>query len=582
MKKTLFITLLLLFTTLTSTISAQSIKELKIGIVGDENTLTPYTYVTGYPGLDLMNLLYDNLFQLDENNQAIPWLVKEFKASNDGLNYSFILHDGVKWQDGKSLTTSDVKFTFDYFIQHPKARFTTPLKQIQDMKIISDTEFSLTLKHPDPNFLVQPLTDVPILPKHVWENIANPDQATNALGSGPFVLEEYKAKQYYIMKANTDYFKGKPPINKLIFPIINDTTAMNTALQTGKIDATSSNVPPELVAQFQKNNKLKVERGPGYSTTLFQFNAERYPMSEKDFRVAIANAIDTKNLVDTVLLGYGEAGSPGFIHPSTSNANKDINQKQDLEKAKTLLEKAGFKDTNGDGFREDQKGKSLQLTTLVYANSPTRIRTAELISKSLKEIGLDVQVQVMDATTVDELVWPNFDVKSGRNYDMAIWGWSSTMQLFPDRLVQLFHSNPAIGTSNIGGYKNEKFDQLSDKLQQAIVETERKKILMEMQQFVAEEFPIITLYYGETINAYNPEAYNGFKFQSGKGIMNKLSFIKSEPTSTKIKTEKKQEIKSVQAKSTDSQKGTNTIFILLGIVALIISFIFVITKRNKK
>lgn len=570
-----------------SLVSAEpSVQTLKIGISKDENGLNPYTYVTGYPGLDLVNLLYDNLFHLDKDNKPEPWLVKEYTVSDDGLTYEFTLHDNVKWHDGQPLTAEDVKFTIEYFIAHPKSRFTNPLKNVASTTVKDETNLTLVLSKADPNFMLQPLADLPILPKHIWSSITNPDDEINALGSGPYIMVEHKAGQYYTMKGNPDYFKGEPPIGELIFPIIEDTTAMFNALQAGEIDAISTSISPELVNQFESNPNLKVARGPGYSTTLFQINAEKYPMTETVFRQAIDYAIDKQNLVDTILLGFAEVGSPGFIHPSSAYYNSDLKPVFDPEKAKQILEEAGFIDKDGDGFREDQQGKKIDLTTLVYSNSPIRIRTAELVSEALNQVGIKNTVKAMDATTVDSLMWPDFDVSKGRDFDLGVWSWSNTMQLFPDRMVELFHSDPSIGSVNIGGYKNSKFDQLGGNLKNTYEETERTNLIKEMQAFVAEDAPIVPLYYQEIVNAYNPEKYDGFVFQVGKGIINKLSFVSGDKVEEPAVSEEKEEDET--ATNTDTQeneeqvsKNNNGIYWIVGIALVVIIGFFLLRKRNK-
>lgn len=593
----LLLSILLVSSIVQPVFAEPNVKELKIGITKDENTLTPYTYVTGYPGLDMVNLLYDNLFHLDEQNLPQPWLVKEFNVSDDGLTYEFTLHENVKWQDGQALTAEDVKFTVEYFLTNPKSRFTNPLKSIERVEVEDATHFTFVLSQANPNFMIQPLADLPILPKHIWSQVSNPDEATNALGSGPYILGEYKAGQYYKMTANEDYFKGKPVVETIIFPIIEDTTALYTALQAGEIDAISSSISPELVSQFESNSNLEVIRGPGYSTTLFQLNAEKYPMTEKAFRQAIAYAIDSKYLVDTVLLGYGELGSLGFIHPSSPFYNNQLSFTPDIEKAKQILEDSGFKDTDGDGFREDQQGNKLELTTLVYSSNPIRIRTAELITDWLNNAGLNVKVKAMDATTVDSLVWPDFDVSKGRDFDLAIWGWSSTMQLFPDRMVELFHSDTSVGSVNIGGYKNAEFDQLAESLRNTLDNEERKQIINEMQAFIADEVPITTLYYQEIVNAYNPNVYDGYVFQLGKGIFNKLSFVPlegsvQEPVENKTNnantnvsnsgsdSQQSEEATSNTEQQTEGNGSSTSIIILLILVVAILGGIFLLKRKT--
>ncbi|WLD92022.1 ABC transporter substrate-binding protein [Alkalihalobacillus sp. AL-G] len=593
MKRTIICLLALLLTIYMVPIHTDAaedqVKSIKIAISKDESTLTPYTYITGYPGLELVHLLYDTLFQLDESNTPQPWLVSDYKVSDDGLTYEFTLHENVKWHDGKQLTADDVKFTVDYFLEHPKSRFTNPLKNIETLEVKSDTVLVMKLKQADPNFMIQPLADVPILPEHVWSKISNPNEASNALGSGPYQLEEYEAGRYYKMKANQGYFKGKPAAEQLIFPIIEDTTAMYTALKAGEVDAITSSLTPEVVGEFESNPNTKVEIGPGYSTTLFQINAEKYPMSETSFRQAIGYAIDTQYLVDTVTLGYAEVGSPGFIHPSSTFYNDELSFTPDKEKAKQILEEAGFKDLNGDGFVEGQNGEEISLQSLVYSSNPLRIRTAEIITEWLNEIGIKTEVRAMDATTVDSLVWPEFDVSKGRNFDLAMWGWSSTLQLFPDRLVELFHSDPAIGSVNIGGYSSEQFDQMAQELSATVDPGQRKEIILQMQKFVAEDFPIVPLYYSEIINAFNPNVYDGYAFQLGKGIMNKLSFVPSaQGAGPAVNTESGADKPSAETDKNETQTGAETengnstsLILLLLMVAVIVGGIIFLKKRTK-
>lgn len=583
----LIIITLFVFSSAGNSFAKSEVESLKIGILSDESTLNPYTYQTGYPGLDLVSLLYDTLLQLDKDNKPVPWLVKEYKVSDNGLEYSFKLNDNIKWHDGEMLTSDDVKFTVDYFIKYPKSRFTNPLKNVASLTVENETDFTMILSKPDPNFLIQPLADVPILPEHIWSKISTPDSETNAIGSGPYILSEHKADQYYKMTANKEYFKEAPPIQEIIFPIIKDTTALYNALKSGEIDAISSNISPELVSQFESNPSLKISRGAGFSTTLFQLNSEKYPMTEKPFRQAIDLAIDKKSLVDIVLLGFAEVGSPGFIHPSSPSYNSEVKTSFDPEKAKQILDEAGFKDNNGDGFREDQKGNEINFTTLVHSNNPIRIRVAELISEAINEIGIKNSVKAMEDTTIISLMWPDYDVSKGRNFDMGVFGWSNTMQLFPDRIVELFYSDPAIGAVNIGGYKNKEFDALSDQLRATFDETERQELINDLQLMVADEAPIITLYYQEIVNAYNPGKYDGFVFQTGKGIINKLSFVSGERSEDAAGNNSNSggESKSSDEKTSNdrnSVKENNNGILIFGVLIVIAAIVFFLLKRKKK
>ncbi|OZU89113.1 peptide ABC transporter substrate-binding protein [Virgibacillus indicus] len=595
-KKILFLLLafVLLLTSAPMLTQAQTVEQLRVGISSDENTLNPYTYVTGSPGLDLVHLMYDTLFQLDDKNIPIPWLVKDYKVSEDGLTYDLTLHENIMFHDGQPLTANDVKFTIDYFNEYPKSRFTNPLADIQSFEINSDTEFTITLGAADPNFMIQPLADLPILPKHIWSEIDNPDESDNNIGSGPYKLSEHRSGEYYRLEANKEYFLGEPPIGELILPIIEDTTALFTALQSGELDVVSANVSPELVKQFEGNENVKIDQGAGFSTTLLQLNSERYPMSDKDFRKAISLAIDNQYLIDTILLGYAEVGSPGFIHPESPFFNDQLSVDHDMDAARQTLLNAGFEDTNGDGFVEGQDGEEISLEMLVYSDSPTRIRTAEIITEWMNDIGIETSVRAMDMTTVDSLVWPGFDVSQGRDFDLSIWGWSSTMQIFPDRIIELFHSDPSIGSVNIGGYSNEEFDKLAAELQDAIDEGERKELILELQQLITDETPIVTLYYQEIINAYNPNVYDDYTFQLGKGLINKLSFVtldnedkEQDDASEVMGGEASSEVTGeeeidTEAIANESGGRSTLLYLLLGVIVIAGGLFFLKKKGAKK
>lgn len=577
---------------------AENHREVKLGITQDERSLNLYTYNTGFPGLELVNLLYDPLFILDKSNKPIPWLVKEFTVSEDGKQYKMILHDQILWQDGKPLTSEDVKFTYEYLLKYKKSRFTTPAALVKTIQTPDPTTVIMELEKPEPDFFIQPLADLPILPKHIWSSVTDPDNFNNSLGSGPFILEDYKKDQFYKLKANPQYFKGKPEIDTLVIPIIAEANAMFTALKAGQLDVISRRVQPELVKEFESNPSIKVEKGPGFATTFLQFNAEKFPMSDQKFRQAISLAIDPQYLVDTVLLGFGTKGSPGFIHPATSSYNKAVVHKTDVEQAKSILEQAGYKDTDNDGLREAPDGKKLELVNLVQSNNPSSIRSAEIIAGWMKTIGIDMKVRPMDPDTVISLVWPEYDVTKGRNYDMTMFGWSTTMQLFPARLIDLFHSDLAgMGGTNIGGFKSTEFDKLAEQLDATLEPEKRQQIINQMQEQVAKDYPIVPLYYAEEISAYNPSKYNGWVFQDGKGIINKLSFVKNgekaavtagQPAATPASTTPAAATESATSAPTQKQanantgKGTTSIVTILIMIVIVAGGWYLLSRRKTK
>lgn len=499
-------------------------ESLIIAIHTDESTLTPFTYVRGYPGIEVMRLIYDSLFAMDKNNEPIPWMAREYAVDSEFRVFSITLHDNLQWHDGVKVTSEDVQFAFTYALSQSNSRWIRIANQVEEIVVHDELSFEIILKESSPNFIVQALADFPIYPKHIYQDLARAEEAPT-IGSGPYRLVEYRLGQYYRLTRVEDYFMGTPKVKNIIMPIMTDTTSIFQALRAGQIDAATAHLAPELVGVFSNNNEINVNIGMGLTTTLLQLNNEIFPFNIKEFRQAIAYAIDTDDLVQTVLLGYGDRGSLGFFHPNLSYGMEELVFDRNVARSNELLGGLGFTERNQQGIRLDSYGNALEFELLVGANDPIRIRTAEIVAEHLREVGIGVRVVSLEAGTLDDLVWPGFDVARGRNYQMTMWGWSAPTQLRQDALVELLASDTGLGNINIGGYRSSNFDELVLELQNTLDSEARLEIIKEMQHIVADEVPFITLYYPQVAVAYNRDAYDGYIMQTGIGIINKLSFL---------------------------------------------------------
>lgn len=497
---------------------------LRIGVAREEGSLNPYTYQSGYPGWNLMTLIYEPLFVPDADNIPQPWLVRRYSVSPDGKTWTLALHPNIKWHDGRPLTADDVKFTYEYVRRHAHSRWTSQVRPIESIETSGATTLVIRLSAPGGGFLMQPLADLPILPRHIWEGVTEPRRFNDSTGSGPYRLAEMRDGQFYRLVANDAYFGGRPKVRELVLPIIRDATVTFTALRIGEIDTTSRVVSPELVAEFEKAAGLKVIRGSGYVSTLLQFNLEHPILKDVKLRQAIANAINTRLMVRLLLLGYGVVGSPGYIHPDSPFYNPAVSFTASKSKAVQILNEAGYVDRDRDGIRDTPDGRPLRFSLLTVAGNPIRVRGADLIRTWLRDIGIDVRVVAQEDASVIAQVWPDFDVCKGRNFDMAVFGWSAPVMNRATSLRDLFHSDCRLGTINIGGYRNAEVDRLGNDLA-AAAPAKQKQILFEMQKIIAAEVPVHVLFYPDGIYAYRPDKHDAWIYQKGQGIVNKLSFI---------------------------------------------------------
>ena len=511
-------------------VNAQEAERVRIGITGDESTINPYTYVTGYPGWNMLLLQYDSLYQFDADGVPQPWLVNSVEKSEDGLTVSLTLRDDVFWHDGEQLTASDVVFTVNYFKEFNHGRFTRALGSVESVEADGDFDLVFTLSAPDPSLEMATFADVPIMPEHIWSDFGDPT-AEDAeftidlnVGSGPYKLVEYQADQFYRFEANPDYFLGTPTVEELVFIQYADTTGSLAALQSNEVDMLVPSIPPEQADLLGMGGDIEIVQGPLFTTNMVIYDMEQAPFNNATVREAMAMAVNLEDIVDTVFLGAATAGNVGWIHPESPFYNEAVQLDYDLEAANALLDEAGIVDSDEDGIRE-LDGEPLSFEFLAPSDNSLRIRIAELVNEMLGEIGINAEVVVMERTALVQAVWPDFDVSQGRNYQMAMFGWSAPVQANPVRIASLVHSDPSIGVLNLSGYVNETVDALATELTQTVDPERQQEIMDELQVSIATDLPFIMIAYPDGMYAYRSSVYGEWVFMAGQGVFHKLSFL---------------------------------------------------------
>jgi len=507
------------------------VAQVRMGIVGDESTLNPYTYVTGFPGWNLLMLQYDSLMAIDEQGQPQPWLATAVDVSADGATYTLTLADDVTFNDGTPLTSADVAFTVTYFQANTQSRFTRALRGVESVETPDATTVVLKLAGPNPSFPLRTLADVPILPKHVWEAVTNPaehtfDSVTN-VGSGPYKLVEYNSDQFYRFEANADYFRGEPAVKELVVAKFADDAGAVAAIRASEIDMIVRPVAPEQIDILGAEAGITINKGPQFTTTMLNYDTTKFPFDRVEVRQAVSLAVDRQDLADTVYLGGATPGSSGWIHPNSPFFNSAVVTKTDVDAAKALLDGINATDTDGDGIRE-LDGQPLSMEMLTPSNDSLRLRVAELVREMLLQIGIDAKVASVEQATWEAKIWPDFDVSKGRDYQLGVWGWSAPVQADTGQIAQLVHSDPAVGSINLTGFSDPETDQLAEELGITGDPARRQEIINRLQEIIATELPFVMLLYPDGAYAYRPDVYDGWIFITGRGIMDKISLLPPE------------------------------------------------------
>ena len=177
-----------------------------------------------------------------------------------------------------------------------------------------------------------------------------------------------------------------------------------------------------------------------------------------------------------------------------------------------------------DGVRLDSNGDPLSFEIITYSGNATRSRLCELMKEQLAEVGIELEIVSLDMDTADAYIWPDFEVSNGRDYDLSTWGWGTSAGNSYTYLISLCHSDFTTGDYNVCGYRSERFDTLVDEAQ--IEDTaDMEQLLLELQQVVADEVPLLTIGFPDSLQACNMAQYDGWKAGKGSNVVNIYSFL---------------------------------------------------------
>lgn len=466
---------------------------LILALESDPTNIDP-RFGTDVNSARVYQLVSNSLIRKDPTANLIPDLAEKWE-NPDEKTYIFYLKQGVKFHDGTEFTAEDVKYTFDSLLDpemnSPKAY---AFEKIESIEIIDPYTVKFTLKEVFSPFLIDMVQ--PIVPQKAAKAREGGKFTESLIGTGPFKLIEWVHDEYVAFEANADYFEGVPKVGKIVLKIIPDDTVRFLELKQGGVDLVQNAIPPDMVPIAKETKGLKVLEKESIVIYYLGFNLEDPVLQNVKVRQAMAYAIDRQTLVDHLIKGQASLAT-GLLSPANWAYGPDVaSYDYDVERAKALLDEAGYPDPDGDGPESRLK--------LIYKTStaPLRIRIGEALQDQLKKVGIEI-------TEIQTFEWAKFydDVKSG-NFQIYTLRWVGITE--PDIFHSIFHSSmiPPNGR-NRGRYSNAQIDELTDRGRRVIDVEERKKIYSEVQKILAEELPYIYLWYPHNIVVMN-ERVQGF------------------------------------------------------------------------
>lgn len=506
---------------------------------GDFGLPNPFNYFAP-PGYWKMILLFDTLLWPDASGDNLPWLASSYEQSDDGLVHTVELRE-VNWHDGTPLTARDVVFTFEYF----DANILSPLAIAAPRSVAAITEtgdrgVEIRLEHPDVNFEKAVLASVPIMPEHVWADIADPQAALGEetfIGTGPYrLVDRDPAQGRMAFEANDDFFLGQPYV-KRIETIQVDYQPQSVA--SGQLDGGQADVEgvrDELIDPFREDPEFGVlEQETSFAFPMYWNATKGGALADLRFRRAFLMAIDREDIVDRLLTGNGVAGNPGFLPPGHPY-HVDVEQyAYDPEAANDLLDESGY--TRGpDGMRQNPDGTPLQLTLSTFNTIPPAL--PELVAANLEDVGIALEQEIVDLVRL-------FGMKTQSDFDIIMYLYpgpvGTTPNGDPDILRPVFHSDPPNRLYAAEGYENPELDELLDQQYKMLDETERKEVVAEIQRIVARDLPMCILYYTTMFFVYRKDVFDAWYYTPGgfgPGVpdaYNKHAFVTGRRTGLEIR-----------------------------------------------
>lgn len=490
----------------------------------------PTLYTDAYTAMSL-GLIMEGLATYNENLELIPWLAESWEISEDQKEITFHIREGIKWHDGEDFTAEDVSFTFHVMgdPDYQGVRYgevvapllgATAYKEgtadtIEGIEVIDPLTIKFTFEE-----VYAPAIEscgFSVIPKHIFEgNIgaAQRDFTTSAdfvpIGTGPYKWVKYETDQYVELARNEDWWgyqygmgangegTGKGPFVDTIFCKIMDQDTGLAAFLAGEVDAVSVPIAEyDMIAEVEFAEMYEV---PGGGFQHFSLNQYKAPFNDVKFRQAVCYAINRQGIIDNILDGHGIVQASPIWSESWAHNPEVEPFPYDPEKAKELLDEAGYLDTDGDGIRE-YNGEPMIFDLFYPTGNMVRMASMPLIWQNLTAVGIEVRGELQDWPTLLGHVFPDDRKIEPDDFDTYLMGWS--LSIDPDAAVIWSSKYEHPDGYNAYGYKNEETDALWEEGVKYVDPEKRKEIYYELEKILAEELPTIFLYNDNEIVAVN-------------------------------------------------------------------------------
>ena len=445
----------------------------------------------GYYGWALTRIgAGETLVRFDENMDTVGWLADSWE-NVDKLTWTFHIREGVTFHNGNPVTAKAVMDSIQRSIDK-----NTRAASISNINSMSADGQTLSIKTKEPYgallaYMAEPVFTI------VDTSVDTSDYANHPIGTGPFMVESFEPGVSIRVVKYANYWDGEPGVDAITFPFLLDSNARALALQSGELDIAQSLDNADL-ASFTNNDNYIISSKPGTNTIFCYLNVENEFLSDPVVRKAISYAINRELYADkfvggveavgpfSTCLKFGKASLKGYSY--------------DADKAKQMLDDAGYVDTNKNGYREmNGKEISLQLAVVGTTKAATYKSLAEAFQSQLKAIGINIDIIISQIAN-------ETDVKD--HYDMMFKDVNAGSTNDPQNFLSLYFCTGASNT--IGNYSNAEVDALVEELKETFDLDQRAEIGAKAAQIILDDCAYLFLAY-PTYNIVTTSRIGGLK-----------------------------------------------------------------------
>jgi peptide/nickel transport system substrate-binding protein len=471
--------------------------------------------------------MYDYLTAYDPKDQRpVEGIARSWEKSADNLTWTFTVPDGKKWSDDRPITAKDVAFTYNLMMTDADAATANGsfVANFESVAAPDDRTVVIRTRTPQASMLA---LDVPIVPEHVWKDvgkIADFKNDTAPVGSGPFVLSEYRANEFIKLKANGNHWRGAPKYDELHFVYYKTVDAAVQALDKGELDLVNRMGPaqfdslagkPDITlnkAQGRRFNELVLNSGA--ATRTGEPIGDGHPaLKDVKVRRAVVKAVDQDAIIARVNGGYAERGT-GPIPPVFPDFHLTPEEvwPYDPAAANTELDQAGYP-RGADGIRVGPDGKALRFRLIGHASRAYDEQAGEYIKGSLADVGIAVDVQIVADTLLDE-----YGVAG--KFDLIFSGWGTNPD--PDFILSLHTcgarpASPSTSGTTDSFFCDQTYDELYARQGAELDPGKRSELVKQMQQRFYDLVPAIVLGHDNALEAHRNDTFESFTTQPDPG-----------------------------------------------------------------